>query len=504
MQTSCPHCSQLLELDPETLDALRAMSRFECPACAGQIPVAPIFEHRGMAPLANPRAEFEATQVVPLKRAQPVPPPSHRSMNRNLLILGSFALLVLGGLAAFIASRKEGNVFKTKQDISNEIIRNKFFTDLIASGATTAKDLEAVTGLRQFGDGFVGISRDKVTWSEAQTLAVNTGSEILEMADGHGSPRSALAGELSTAFPELLGSTVWVREGGTPGMIDCPDVLAVTTLERRRHVFVHWLPNNPYLRNRNWMRLAGTEPELPHTFDADRREWLHLRIQYNNTGPKSLRISAKPYFEGKAAEGYGNNGLFALEPGSGEVSRGCLLTRAGEIDEVWIHTWAADGPTKDSDIISTTRIPVSAVWKSSQDIELIYTKPPSALTPQKEITIPAKAGQRFTVGLIVRYNTPRPTKLASNLLLKEANILPQEFLAELQANHSATWHFDTESRPGYGSVSGRGTVSYDLTGYAPSEPGTYTFNLNLGLFDKNTWATQVMKLHKVTLNVSTP
>lgn len=469
MEFSCPHCSQHIAIDDDELAGLTADVDFSCPACGKIIVLHP---ESADSPPPGPSAAVRA----------------HRGLNQNLLILGALSILLLGGIGVFLAAGISGDTHNTKQDVTNEFIHNKFFQDLIASGATTRKDLEAVIGISPAGDGFVGVSREKFTWEAARELAMNVGAEILPARDEVGPEK------LTGMYPDASGETMWIRGESGPGMIDIPDVLAVTSLERPRRAFFRWRSENTYPKNRNWFRLESTEPQLPHTFDADKFERLHVVIQYNNIGPTTLRMAAMPYFSGKVAEGYGNDGLHPVPAGRGEVQCEILLTRAGEIDEVQLNTWEAEGPTKTSDIIVTTRIPLRAVWKSSQDLELILVKAPAALARQNEITIPAKAGQRFTVGLTARYNTPRPTKLASNLLLKDANILPPEFLAELQADHAGTWHFDTESRPGYESVSGKGTISYDLTGYAPRDAGTYNFALNLGLFDKRTWATQVLKL----------
>ncbi len=500
MQIQCPSCSQSLELDDAELAGLTADAEIACPGCATPILIHPeAAEALPSSPGWKPPS-LRNVSPAPRKPAAVSAAQAHRGLNRKLLLLGAAALLVLGGIGAVLISRRSGNVHHTTQNITNEIIRNKFFTDLIASGATTEKELEAISEIRPHGEGFIGISKEKVTWEEARELAWNTGSEILPFEDREGRTRSELARFLAETFPGLLGETSWIQDRGDPKMIDSPDLLTVTTLERPRRALVTWQPGNPYMKNKSWVRLAKVEPELPRTFDADKGEWLQLWIQYNHIGPKPVRIWATPYLGGEMPEGFFSSGSDLIEAGSGTVQRGFGFRMAGEVDEVRIEL--ADGGTKEP--LVTVNVPLHAIWRSSQDVELISVKAPALLSPDKEITIPADAGERFTIELTARYNTPRPTKLASNLLMEQANILPQEFLAELKANHSTTWHFDTGSRPGYGSVNGRGTITYDLTGYAPREPGTYTFDFNLGLFDNNTWATQVMKIHKVTLNVTEP
>jgi hypothetical protein len=51
MTTTCPHCSAPLELDPETLAALRGQQHFACPSCQGPVPVPPLSGHRPVAPV---------------------------------------------------------------------------------------------------------------------------------------------------------------------------------------------------------------------------------------------------------------------------------------------------------------------------------------------------------------------------------------------------------------------------------------------------------------------
>lgn len=94
--------------------------------------------------------------------------------------------------------------------------------------------------------------------------------------------------------------------------------------------------------------------------------------------------------------------------------------------------------------------------------------------------------------MTVKYKTAGPLKLAANLLLDKAGILDQEAASELKANHNRTWHFDSETRPGYESPSGKGEVTFDLIGTAPLKPGPHEFTMNLGLFDRSTWQTLVL------------
>ncbi len=230
MKTTCPHCSQHIEIDEETLTSLQASSHFACPSCSSEVPVPALPEPPATAPLHQPRGENHAPQnPAPSTLAR-----THRGLNRNLLILGSVALLVLGGLAFFLASQKSGDTHVTNQNIANEIINNTYFQQLIASGATTEKDLEAVADIQPYDDGFIGISREKVTWEEAREFAAKTGADILEFQE------EELADFLTSTFPEVHGTTVWIAENGNPRAADSPDVMEITTLDRKRRAFIQW------------------------------------------------------------------------------------------------------------------------------------------------------------------------------------------------------------------------------------------------------------------------
>ncbi|MEI6535821.1 MAG: hypothetical protein WCN98_10810, partial [Verrucomicrobiaceae bacterium] len=165
---------------------------------------------------------------------------THKGMNRNLLVLGVITLLALGGIAAFLASRGGGNIFNTVNNITNQIIHNNYFTQLIASGVTTEKDLQAIAEIRPFGDGFIGISKEALPWEQARDLAKRTGSEILAVEDGPAGSRTQLLAWLGNTFGSHLSSTVWVSERGEVRVLDGADILASTAKDRQRKVLVGW------------------------------------------------------------------------------------------------------------------------------------------------------------------------------------------------------------------------------------------------------------------------
>ena len=196
--------------------------------------------------------------------AVPAPPPSapqrtgsrksastittaQRGLNRNLLVLGVVTLVVLGGVAAFLASKNGGNIFNTFQNITNQIIHNSYFTQLIASGATTEKDLEDIAEIRPYGDGFIGISKEAFDWEQAQDLAKRTGAQVLAVdAAGIGSKPELLTW-LGTTFSNHLSAPTWVRDRWDGSVLAGLEVLAVKELDGSRKVLLHWQAANPAL-----------------------------------------------------------------------------------------------------------------------------------------------------------------------------------------------------------------------------------------------------------------
>ena len=187
---------------------------------------------------------------------------AYLGLNRNARILGTAALLLLGGLAVFIAWRQFGDVFNKRERTFRKTVNNTFFTNLIASGATTREVLSEVEDLQPYASGFIGLSRRKLTLPEASDLASRTGAEILDIAVTAQKSRKELTGWLTETYPSQQGFTTWVRENLAIKVIDCPDVLAVTTTPPRegvgfpleqvaRHVFLRW-PRSDVWVNKGW------------------------------------------------------------------------------------------------------------------------------------------------------------------------------------------------------------------------------------------------------------
>jgi hypothetical protein len=168
---------------------------------------------------------------------------AQRGLNRNMLVLGVTALLLLGGLAAFLASRNAGNIFNIFQNTTNNIIHNNYFTQLIANGTTTMEDLKSIEEIRPYGDGFIGISKAQLNWSQAGDLAKRTGSEVLAVEDSPTVKKQQLIEWLKTTFAAQFQPTLWVRQDGQAKVTDGNDVLAGTSLESTRKVTLHWKSN---------------------------------------------------------------------------------------------------------------------------------------------------------------------------------------------------------------------------------------------------------------------
>ena len=93
MKISCPHCSQNLQLDPETLAALQGQPHFACPTCQGIIGV-PETKATKAGPVARPKSPLAA----PRRSAAST---KHQVKSRMLLFA---TLMALCGSAAFFFS----------------------------------------------------------------------------------------------------------------------------------------------------------------------------------------------------------------------------------------------------------------------------------------------------------------------------------------------------------------------------------------------------------------
>jgi hypothetical protein len=217
--------------------------------------------------------------------------------NRNLLILGSTALLVLGALGFFLASLKHGDARTNISNFNNEIINNSYFQQLIASGETTERDLDAVTDIRPLEDGFVGVSKESRAWESAQALAKLVGAEVLEI--GNGIKQEETTRWLASTFANVYESPAWVQEDGQPKVFDGGNVLPAPSKESVRRVVLRWslqkgvrwvVESLPHPDQDGWIpifdgtRLFGCDPDHPRFKSGKIRiEDNCLRLE-NNTG----------------------------------------------------------------------------------------------------------------------------------------------------------------------------------------------------------------------------
>ena len=194
------------------------------------------------------------------------------SLNTTMLVLGSIALLTIAALAFFLANRKTGDVITTVSNFSNSETHNTYFTQLIAAGVTTAKDLEVVSDIRPYGTGFVAITREAFSWSQVQELARRTGAEILTVENDNAGSKQQLLAWLSTSYSSHLSSTVWVREHGEVKILKGSEITSVTDLDHSRKAILQWdaakTIHDSSLKGESSIQTppsAPTTPEVPPT-----------------------------------------------------------------------------------------------------------------------------------------------------------------------------------------------------------------------------------------------
>jgi formylglycine-generating enzyme required for sulfatase activity len=236
MTTTCPHCQAEIEIDASTHAALAGQSHFACPACQSAVPVpAPVKLQMGAVPGAPSRQPAGSPP-----KALGGQNPATRHTNRNLLILGTAALLVLGGIGIFLASQKSGDTHNTSQKIRNEIINNSYFKNLIAAGVTTREDLDAISVIRPFEGGFIGISMATMEWEPAKKLAERTGANILAAERVSVPNGEELISWLSRSFPNETAGSLWISKNSAPAVLTGSEVFSVNETKGSRKVVLRW------------------------------------------------------------------------------------------------------------------------------------------------------------------------------------------------------------------------------------------------------------------------
>lgn len=253
MKLSCPHCTQILELTPEAIASFEGDPHFPCPACGGRVPLpetappAPAPKRKGRQTPLLPK-EGGAMRRPGAKAPQPKTPVASenaitaisRGLNRNLLVLGIAVLVLLGGTGIYLALTTKGDTYQTREERLREIIRNQYFTDLIASGKTTRKELLGLWDIRPYGLGFVGVSNETLPWEGAAELAGRTGSSILMVDPADAVARPLMLNWLAEMTTDLDGATLWLLDNGEPKVLHAPEMSRVTTMDRPRRVLLAW------------------------------------------------------------------------------------------------------------------------------------------------------------------------------------------------------------------------------------------------------------------------
>jgi hypothetical protein len=107
--------------------------------------------------------------------------------------------------------------------------------------------------IRPYQDGFIGVSKEAISWEQAAELAGKTGSQVLSLDEVAGESRQQVLAWVLSTFRSHLSPPVWVRERGEARILDGPEILTVAALDRKRKAFLQWSasggsaddPNNP-------------------------------------------------------------------------------------------------------------------------------------------------------------------------------------------------------------------------------------------------------------------
>lgn len=277
MKFSCIHCSQPVEIDDADVAATAGSDiDIECPSCGQSMPLPDVSADavREVAPEAKEAAAPSVgANPSPPAPAKPSPgsgkgktdkPSPARLSVRNIRILGAAALIVLGGIALYLANRPAGNTTVTNQRIVRRFIQNEYFQRLIREGKTSEKALEAVEEAFEYGGGFIGVSAKPVAWADAASYAEERAAALLDVAIAARESRKELGEWIAKSFPTLQGQAIAVLDQKSAAAIDAPDVLRVSE-ERPRRVLLRW-PANEVWSNKGWawtIKPAGFEAVEP-------------------------------------------------------------------------------------------------------------------------------------------------------------------------------------------------------------------------------------------------
>lgn len=265
MKFSCLHCSQPIEIDDADVAAAAGASiDIECPSCGQSMPLPDVSGDAVRECTPEEKAATTLPAATELSPEPPGPKPSAdlgkgktdklspaRLSVRNIRILGAAALVVLGGVALYLASRPDGNTTVTNQKIVRRFIQNEYFQRLIREGKTSEKALEAVEEAFEYGGGFIGVSAQPVGWDDAARFADERAAAVLDVAIVARESRKELGEWIAKSFPSLQGQAVAVLDQKAAAAIDAPDVLRVSA-DRPRRILLRW-PANEIWSNKGWM-----------------------------------------------------------------------------------------------------------------------------------------------------------------------------------------------------------------------------------------------------------
>lgn len=214
------------------------------------------------SPPSAPRRTGPRKPASPIAKAQ-------QGMSRNLLVLGVVTLVVLGGVGVFLASKNGGNAFNLFQNITQQIINNSYFTQLIADGVTTKQDLEAIAEIRPYGDGFIGVSKEALDWEAARALAGRTGARVLSTESGGIASNEDLLDWLGATFGAHLDAPTWLLFRHEPVILLGGEIVEVKMPTGDRRVLLQWRPTrefnaaNMIKRVTDLMQVARQQPRSP-------------------------------------------------------------------------------------------------------------------------------------------------------------------------------------------------------------------------------------------------
>ena len=107
--------------------------------------------------------------------------------------------------------------------------------------------MEAIEDIKPFQNGFIGITKDLLTWKDAQALAERCGAEIPDV-DETDPFWQTLLDELKRAFPNHADTTLWVRQSREARILKGASLStpeANPPSETRHRVLLHWLSKEP-------------------------------------------------------------------------------------------------------------------------------------------------------------------------------------------------------------------------------------------------------------------